>query len=183
MPMARYFLTQLPSGCLGISLAQISPRMSVFLFTLSPAALCRTDRRSAQRHQVLWIFILYRTHSRADLHFPTDRSIANHIHLCLWFIALLCPMVFGFRRDVAGARTVLTDARRLPLCAPHHRRNGFVLIMMIVLALSHEGALIFAVTIMLTLALRGLSDASSSGSWSFACHANRINDCEGHIPA
>lgn len=73
--------------------------------------------------------------------------------------AVLCPFVFGFPTEMWIAHAVFWPA--LALC--HDERGGtmrlaLVFVALVALVLTHEGAVIFAVAIVATLALRGLGD-------------------------
>jgi hypothetical protein len=73
--------------------------------------------------------------------------------------AVLCPFVFGFPTEMWIAHAVFWPA--LALC--HDERGGvarlaFVFAALVALVLAHEGAVIFAIAIVVTLALRGMRD-------------------------
>ncbi len=73
----------------------------------------------------------------------------------------LCPLVFGFPTEMWMAHAVFWPA--LAVC--HYARGGavgFALVFAVLLALvfTHEGALIFAIVILMTLLLRGMRDAA-----------------------
>ena len=139
----------------------ISPRVSVFFLTLWPAELyvgLTGDPRNGIR---LYGFLFYIAPSFApDQHFRRrPLPPPNHIHLCLRFDRPALPHGFGFPTEMWLAHALFWPT--LALCQYARRSSGgtaLVLIMMIALALSHEGALILAVAIVLTLALRGLRD-------------------------
>jgi hypothetical protein len=139
----------------------ISPRVSVFFLTLWPAELyigLTADPRNGIR---LYGFLFYIAPILALIcTFAADRSRGRNIftYAC-GSTALLCPMVFGFPTEMWLAHALFWPT--LAACHYARRSSGgtaLVLVMMIALALSHEGALILAVAIVLTLALRGLSD-------------------------
>ncbi|MGA8959051.1 MAG: hypothetical protein WB475_02460 [Pseudolabrys sp.] len=139
----------------------ISPRVSVFFLTLWPAELyvgLTGDPRNGIR---LYGFLFYVAPVLALIGtFAADRSRRRIIftYAC-GSTALLCPMVFGFPTEMWLAHALFWPT--LAVCQYARRSSGgtaLVLVMMIALALSHEGALILAAAIVLTLALRGLSD-------------------------
>jgi hypothetical protein len=139
----------------------ISPRMAVFFLTLWPAELyvgLTGDPRNGIR---LYGFLFYIAPILALIcTFAADRSRGRIIftYAC-GSTALLCPMVFGFPTEMWLAHALFWPT--LAACHYARRSSGetaLVLVMMIALALSHEGALGLAVAIVLTLALRGLSD-------------------------
>jgi hypothetical protein len=73
--------------------------------------------------------------------------------------ALLCPLVFGFPTEVWVSHALFWPA--LAVC--HYARESrggaiLVFVMLLALAMTHEGALIFVAAILATLALRGWSD-------------------------
>ncbi len=73
--------------------------------------------------------------------------------------ACLCPLVFGFPTEMWVAHAAFW----LALALGHYARRGAagtlaLLAAMLALALSHEGGLVFACAIVVTLALRGLRD-------------------------
>jgi len=75
--------------------------------------------------------------------------------------ACLGPLVFGFPTEMWMAHAVFWPA--LAIC--HDARGGparlaLVFVALLALVLTHEGAVIFAIAILVTLALRGLRDAA-----------------------
>lgn len=140
----------------------ISPRVSVFFLTLWPAELyvgLTGDPRNGIR---LYGFLFYIVPLLALIGtFAADRSRGRIIftYACC-STGFLCPMVFGFPTEMWLAHALFWPT--LADCQYARRTAGgtaLVLIMMIALVLSHEGALILAVVIVSTLALRGLGDA------------------------
>ena len=75
--------------------------------------------------------------------------------------ACLCPLIFGFPTEVWMAHALFWPALTLCHYAPR-RIGGTIAVFMALLALAftHEGALIFVVTILATLLLRGRGDAA-----------------------
>jgi len=140
----------------------ISPRVSVFFLTLWPAELyvaLTGDPRNGIR---LYGFLFYIAPLLALIAtFAADPSRGRVIftYAC-GSTALLCPMVFGFPTEMWLAHALFWPT--MAYCQYARRSSGgtaLVLIMIIALALSHEGALVLAVAIVSTLALRGLRDA------------------------
>jgi hypothetical protein len=89
--------------------------------------------------------------------FAADRSEGRVIfaYACA-STAALCPLVFGFPTEVWIAHALFWPA--LAVC--HHARGGFrgtvlVFVTMLALVLTHGGAILFAIGILMTLALRG----------------------------
>src|SRR5713226_2797110 len=75
--------------------------------------------------------------------------------------ACLCPFVFGFPTEMWMAHALFWPA--LALChgaPPGIGGSALVFIALLALAFTHEGALVVAVAILFTLALRGLRDAA-----------------------
>jgi len=94
--------------------------------------------------------------------FAADRSRGRFIfsYACL-STACLCPLVFGFPTEMWMAHALFWPT--LAVC--HYARSsirGIALVFAMLLALifTHEGALIFAVTIVATLSFRGVRDAA-----------------------
>ena len=94
--------------------------------------------------------------------FAADRSQGRIIfsYACL-STACLCPLVFGFPTEMWMAHALFWPT--LAVC--HYARSsirGIALVFAMLLALifTHEGALIFAVTIVATLSFRGVRDAA-----------------------
>src|SRR5215831_1325708 len=94
--------------------------------------------------------------------FAADRSPGRTIFACACLsTACLCPLVFGFPTEMWVAHAMFWPT--LALC--HYAGRGVagtaaVLAAMLALALSHEGGLVFACAIVVTVALRGLRDAT-----------------------
>ena len=94
--------------------------------------------------------------------FAADRSRGRIIFVyACGSTALLCPLIFGFPTEMWLAHAVFWPA----LAVSHYARpsaagTALVFIMLLTLVFTHEGALVLAVTIVATLAPRGLRDAS-----------------------
>jgi hypothetical protein len=139
----------------------ISPRVSVFFLTLWPAELYVGLTGDPRNGITFYGFLFYIAPLLALIGtFAADRSRGRIIftYACC-STALLCPMVFGFPTEMWLAHALFWPT--LADCQYARRSSGgtaLAFIMMIALALSHEGAMILAVAIVLTLALRGLRD-------------------------
>jgi hypothetical protein len=94
--------------------------------------------------------------------FAADRSPRRVIFVAACFsTACLCPLVFGFPTEMWMAHSLFWPA--LALCHYAHRDavgSTLVFSMLLALAFTHEGALVFALAIVATLLLRGLWDAA-----------------------
>ena len=94
--------------------------------------------------------------------FAADRSSGRIIFSYACFsIACLCPLVFGFPTEMWLAHALFWPA--LAVCH-YARRNmrgtALVFAMLLALIFTHEGALVLAVAIVVTLLLRGLRDTT-----------------------
>jgi len=73
--------------------------------------------------------------------------------------ALLCPLVFGFPTEMWFAHALFWPTLAISQYASRNSAGGVLLfIMMLGLVLTHEGALVLALAIMVTLALRGFNN-------------------------
>src|SRR6516165_11183868 len=92
----------------------------------------------------------------------TDRSRDRIIFACACLsTACLCPLVFGFPTEMWMAHALFWPT--LAVC--HYARSSIrgialVFAMLLALVFTHEGALIFVVTIVATLSFRGVRDAA-----------------------
>ena len=92
--------------------------------------------------------------------FAADRSRGRiiFVYACC-STALLCPLIFGFPTEMWLAHAMFWPA--LAVCHYAKRTTvgtALVLVMMLTLAFTHEGALVLAFAIVATLAPRGLRD-------------------------
>jgi hypothetical protein len=95
--------------------------------------------------------------------FAADRSPGRVLFGCACLsTACLCPMVFGFPTEMWVAHSVFWPALALAHYAPRAGIAGTlaVFVALLALALTHEGGAVFAVAILVTVALRGLRDAA-----------------------
>lgn len=141
----------------------ISGRLTVFLITLWPAELFAGATGNPWDGVVTYGFLFYVAPLVGLLAtFSADRSKGRIIFTSACFsTALLCPLVFGFPTEVWMAHALFWPT----LAAAHYARRGLagmavVFLMLLALALTHEGALVLALTIVATTALRGTRDGS-----------------------
>jgi hypothetical protein len=141
----------------------ISGRVTVFLLTLWPAELYVALSGNPGGGIVVYGLLFY----IAPLvglaaTFALDRSKGRLIfaYACA-STACLCPLVFGAPTEMWMAHAIFWPA----LAAGHYagrtiRGTVLVFVLLLALVLSHEGALVLAAAIIVTLALRGLRDAA-----------------------
>ena len=141
----------------------ISDRLFVYLYSHLPAEAYVALTRDARGGIALYGLLFF----AAPLiglaaTFAADRSRDRVIFGCACLsTVVLCPFVFGFPTEMWIAHSLFWPA--LALC--HYASRGIaggaaVLAMLLALALTHEGALVFAFAILATVALRGVSDAA-----------------------
>ena len=141
----------------------ISGRLSVFFLSLLPAETY--VRVSGDPGAGIMIYgALFYAAPLAGLigTFAADRSRDRSVFVyACCSTALLCPLVFGFPTEMWFAHAIFWPTLAVSL---HAKRTvaGTVLvfIMLLILAFTHEGALVLAVGIVATLASRGLRDAT-----------------------
>jgi hypothetical protein len=142
----------------------ISGRVSVYLFSILPAEIYVELTKDAHGAIVLYGLL----HFVAPLlglltTWAADRS-KHHIifvYACL-STALLCPLVFGFPTEMWIAQALFWPA--LVIC--HYGRDsigGSVLsfVVLLALAFTHEGGLVFIAAIVMSILIRQGNDASS----------------------
>ena len=136
----------------------ISARVSVFILTLLPAELYVGLTGGPLNGIKLYGFLLYGAPLFSLIcTFVADRSNGRVIftYAC-GSTALLCPLIFGFPTEMWLAHALFWPALAV---SQYARRNlvGTALVFFTVLGLvlTHEGALVLAVAIVFTLALRG----------------------------
>ena len=141
----------------------ISGRLSVFVLSLWPAEIY--VRLSGDPAAGIMVYgALFYAAPLAGLigTFAADRSRDRliFVYACC-STALLCPLVFGFPTEMWFAHAVFWPTLAVSLYAkPTVAGTALVFAMMVILAFSHEGALVLAVAIVATLASRGLRNAS-----------------------
>ncbi len=139
----------------------ISGRLFVYAFALLPAETYVALTGDARGGIVAYGLLLFLAPLLGLIAtFAADRSRGRVIfgYACA-STACLCPLVFGFPTETWMAHAVFWPA--LAVC--HHARGGIaglamVFAMLLALAFTHEGALIFAGAILATLSLRGVRD-------------------------
>src|SRR5712664_4051134 len=137
----------------------ISGRMSVFLLSLWPAEIYVGLSGNPGAGMALYGLLFYGAPLAGLIGtFAADRSPGRIIftYACA-STALLCPLIFGFPTEMCMAHAVFWPA--LAVCHYAKRTTigtALVFVMMLTLAFTHEGALVLAITIVATLALRGL---------------------------
>ena len=140
----------------------ISGRLFVFLYSYAPAEAYVRLTGDAHGGIVVYGLLFF----AAPLFglvatYAADRSRGRIMlgYACL-STACLCPLVFGFPTEVWVSHALFWPT----LAVGHYSRGRLagvaVFVMLLALILSHEGALIFAVTILITLFLRGSRDAA-----------------------
>ena len=141
----------------------ISGRLSVFLLSLLPAEAY--VRMSGNPGAGIMVYgALFYAAPLAGLigTFAADRSHDRSIFVyACGSTALLCPLVFGFPTEMWFAHAVFWPT----LAVSHHAKptvagTALVVIMTLILAFTHEGALVLAFAIVATLAPCGLRDAA-----------------------
>jgi hypothetical protein len=141
----------------------ISSRMSVFFLTLLPAEAYVGLSGNPGAGIVVYGLLFYLAPLAGLIGtFVADRSRGRiiFVYACC-STALLCPLIFGFPTEMWLAHAVFWPA----LAVSHYAKRtaigtALVFVMMLTLAFTHEGALVLAITIVATMALRGLRDAT-----------------------
>ena len=140
----------------------ISGRLSVFLLSLWPAEVYVGLSRNPGAGIVVYGLLFYLAPLAGLIAtFAADRSRGRliFVYACA-STALLCPLVFGFPTEMWLAHALFWPA----LAVSHFAKRtvvgtALVLLAMLALAFSHEGALALAFAIVATLAPRGWRDA------------------------
>lgn len=136
----------------------ISGRLFVYLFTIVPAEILVGLTGNAQGGIVLYGF-LFLVSPLLGL-FATWLADASPNRVIFTFAcastACFCPLVFGFPTEMWIAEAVFWPT----LAACHYVRgntakHGLIFLMLLALVFSHEGGLILAAVIMVTVLLRG----------------------------
>jgi hypothetical protein len=139
----------------------IAGRLFVYFFSCAPAELyveATGNARGGIAAYGLLFFVAQLLGLIATL--AADRSEGRILvgYACC-STACLCPLIFGFPTEMWMAHTLFWPA--LALCHYARRRIGGVIavfVALLALAFTHEGGLIFAITILATLMLRGIWD-------------------------
>ena len=140
----------------------ISGRVFTFLFTLLPAETYVQLTKDARGGIILYGLLFFAAPLIELLAtFAADRSKGRIIFCYACFsTACLCPLVFGFPTEMWMAHALFWPT--LALC--HYGRAGImgtvlIFLMLLALVLTHEAALVLALAILATLALRGWRNA------------------------
>jgi hypothetical protein len=141
----------------------ISGRMAVYFLSLLPGEICVGLSRNPRVGIVVYGLLFYVAPLVGLIGtFVADRSCGRviFVYACC-STALLCPLIFGFPTEMWLAHALFWPT--LAVCHYSKRTaagTALVFFMMMTLAFTHEGALVLAFAIVLTLAPRGLRDAS-----------------------
>ena len=141
----------------------IADRMFVYAFSHVPAEAYVALTGDARGGILLYGLLFFATPLAGLLAtFVADRSPGRVIFAaaCL-STACLCPLVFGFPTEMWVAHAAFWPT----LALAHYTRRGAagtagLLVAMLALALSHEGGVVFACVILITVAARGLGDTA-----------------------
>jgi hypothetical protein len=141
----------------------ISGRLSVFFLSLLPAEFYVGLSGSPRAGIIVYGLLLYLAPLAGLVGtFAADSSPGRiiFVYACC-STALLCPLIFGFPTEMWLAHALFWPALAVSHFAkPTAAGTALVFVMILTLAFTHEGALVSASTIVATLALRGLRDAS-----------------------
>jgi hypothetical protein len=140
----------------------ISGRLSVFLLSLLPAEIYVRLSGNPGAGIIVYGLLFYAAPLAGLIGtFAADRSRDRiiFVYACC-STALLCPLIFGFPTEMWIAHAVFWPT--LAVC--HYAKRSvvgtvLVFVMMLILAFTHEGALVLAFAIVATLAPRGWRDA------------------------
>lgn len=137
----------------------ISGRLSVYLFAFAPAEAYVQLTGDPHGGVVLYGAIFFAAQGLGLLlTFALDRSRVLFGYACM-SAACLCPLVFGFPTEVWVMHALFWPT----LAACHYARRdlagtALIFALMLALILTHAGALMSIMAILMTLALRGLRD-------------------------
>jgi hypothetical protein len=141
----------------------ISGRMAVYFLSLLPAEIYVGLSGNPVAGIVVYGLLFYVAPLAGLIGtFVADRSRGRviFVYACC-STALLCPLIFGFPTEMWLAHALFWPT--LAVC--HYSRRtaagtALVFVMMSTLAFTHEGALVLLISIVVTLAPRGLRDAA-----------------------
>jgi hypothetical protein len=155
----------------------IPDRMFVFLFSSLPAEAYVALSHDAPGGVTVYGFLFFVVPLLGlGATYVADRSSGRVIFsMACGSTACLCPLVFGFPTEVWMSHALFWPT--LAVC--HYARNdgrgiALVFAMLLALVFTHEGALIFAFAILLTLLLRGTRDAALLRAIGVFCLAMAI---------
>jgi hypothetical protein len=141
----------------------ISGRLSVFLLSLLPAEIYVGLSGNPGAGIIVYGLLFYAAPLAGLIAtFAADRSRNRiiFVYACC-STALLCPLVFGFPTEMWIAHAVFWPTLAISRYAKRTVVGTvLVFVMMLILAFTHEGALVLAFVIVATLAPRGWRDAS-----------------------
>jgi hypothetical protein len=147
----------------GYHFHNIADRMFVYAFSHLPAEAYVALTGDARGGIFLYGFLFFAAPLAGLLAtFAADRS-PNRTIFCFACLstACLCPLVFGFPTEMWAAHSAFWPALALGHYASRGAGGTIALFAgMLALALSHEGGLVFAGVVALTVGLRGLRDAA-----------------------
>ena len=139
----------------------IADRLFVFAFSHLPAELYVGATGDARGGIALYGLLFFAAPLIGlALTFFADRSLGRLIFACACLsTACLCPMVFGFPTEMWVAHSLFWPA----LALVHYAGRGLagtaaLFSALLALALTHEGAAVYACAIVVTVALRGFRD-------------------------
>lgn len=139
----------------------ISGRVAVYLFTLAPAEIFVALTGSPAAGIAVYGLLFFANPLLGlGATYAADRSQGRIIFAYACFsTAALCPLVFGFPTEMWLAHSLFWPA----LAVTHYARPGIsglalVFALLLALILTHEGAIMLAVTIVATVFLRGRRD-------------------------
>ncbi|MDB5876018.1 MAG: hypothetical protein JWQ07_5460 [Ramlibacter sp.] len=141
----------------------ISGRLSVFVLSLLPAEIYVGLTGDPAAGIIVYAALFYAAPLAGLIGtFAADRSRDRSIFVyACCSTALLCPLVFGFPTEMWFAHAMFWPT----LAVSHHAKptvagTALVFVMMLILAFTHEGALVLAFAVVATLAPRGWRDTA-----------------------
>jgi hypothetical protein len=141
----------------------ISGRMAVYFFSLLPGEICVGLSGNPGAGIVVYGLLFYVAPLAGLIGtFAADSSCGRVIFVyACGSTALLCPLIFGFPTEMWLAHALFWPTLAVCHCSKRTvAGTALVFFMMMALAFTHEGALVLAFSIVVTLAPRGLYDAS-----------------------
>jgi hypothetical protein len=141
----------------------ISGRLSVFFFSLLPAETYVRMSGNPGAGIMFYAALFYAAPLAGLIGtFAADRSRDRSIFVyACCSTALLCPLVFGFPTEMWFAHAVFWPTLAVSLYAKRTvAGTALVIIMMLILGFTHEGALVLAFAIVAILSPRGWRDAT-----------------------
>ncbi len=140
----------------------ISGRLFTYLFAYPLAEAVVAMRHSAKAGIAVYGILLFSGPLLGlALTFAVDRTPNRtiFIYACLSTVCL-CPLVYGAPTEMWMAHALFWPALAVCLAAPNWRRMSFIFAALLMLAFTHEGAIVLSFAILFTLLLlRGWRDA------------------------